>query len=322
MTNEPEGPEYRYRVAIDQCDVKDCGALALYRDKRYEWLSWYELRQGEPNTIQSQILGMMYLDLVYRTLVVPRHKADVGLTVAAQSNVLAHFLDQGYVATQILAIRRLLDARGDVFSLRRLLDDITKHRLLITREIYVCNDGLPYDPEAWQSLPGGIDSKLWGIDAPRFTNYRSSRTRQEMFDRLSGVSPTSRGRFDRIRENVFHELKNWLADSAADKLILLSHKFFAHAATPDSRGALQYSGISLADIDNVHRALTRVERAITDILLFIGVHRDVVPMPPLGFLKGLDSPYTTSDVIQKMEDEWGQLVAERNQWSEGIVDDL
>jgi hypothetical protein len=73
--------------------------------------------------------------LVYRTLVVPRHKVDEEPAVEAKSNVLAHFLDQGYVATQILAIRRLLDTRNDVFSLRRLLDDIGKHRLLITQEI-------------------------------------------------------------------------------------------------------------------------------------------------------------------------------------------
>ena len=51
-----------------------------------------------------------------------------------------------------------------------------------------------------------------------------------------------------------------------------------------------YSGIALADVDEVHRALVRVERAITDLLLFIGVYRDVVPMPPLGLLKGLEQP--------------------------------
>jgi hypothetical protein len=80
--------------------------------------------------------------------------------------------------------------------------------------------------------------------------------------------------------------------------------------------------ISLADVDNVQRALVRVERAITDLLLFTGISREVVPIPPLGLLKGLDAPYTTGDLIQKIEERWDQLVAERNQWSKGIVDDL
>ena len=122
MTDEPESPEYRYKTAIDQCDVVDRGALALYRVKRYEWLSWYELRKGDPNTIQQQLFSMMFLDLAYRTLAVARHKTDEESVVSAQSGLLAHFLDQGYVATQVLAIRRLLDGRKDVFSLRRLLD--------------------------------------------------------------------------------------------------------------------------------------------------------------------------------------------------------
>jgi hypothetical protein len=323
MTNEPESPEYRYKTTIEQCDVEDREALAVYRDKRYEWLSWYELRQGEPNTVQAQIFNMVYLDLVYRTLVVPRYKADENLKIAAKSDVLAHFLDQAYVASQILAIRRLLDTRNDVFSLRRLLDDVTKHRLLITREIYVCNDGLPYDSEAWQSLPDqGVEAKIFGMDAPQFGKYTSSRVRHETFDRLSAVSPTARKRFDRIKVSVFRELKNWLTNDAADKLILLSHKFFAHASSTDSRGSLQYSGISLADVDNVQRALVRVERAITDLVLFVGISRDVVPMPPLGLLKGLDAPYTTGDLISTMEARWDELVAERNQWSKGIADDL
>ena len=94
-------------------------------------------------------------------------------------------------------------------------------------------------------------------------------------------------------------MNNWLANSAAEKLILLSHKFFAHAATQDSRGSLAYSGIALLDVDEVHRALVRVERAITDLLLFIGVHRDVVPMPPLGLLKGLEQPYASADSSRK-----------------------
>jgi len=322
MTNEPESPEYRYKATIDQCDVVDHQALALYRDKRYEWLSWYELRKGDPNTIQQQFFSMMFLDLAYRTLAVARQKTDEGSAVSAQSGLLAHFLDQGYVATQVLAIRRLLDRSKDVFSLRRLLDDIGKHRPLITREIYVCNDGLPYDSEAWQSLPLGVEGKIWGIEAPEFGKYLSSRVRHETFDHLSGVSATARQRGDLIREVVFQKLNKWLTNSSAEKLIRLSNKFFAHAATQDSRGSLAYSGIALADVDEVQRALVRVERAITDLLLFIGVHRDVVPMPPLGLLKGLEHPYASAASITKMDQLWDQLVAERNQWAKGITEAL
>jgi hypothetical protein len=321
MINEPESHEYRYKTSIDQCDIVDREALAMYRDKRYEWLSWYELRKSDPNTIQQQIFSMLFLDLAYRTLVLARHETDEGSVFAAQNGLLAHFLDQGYVATQILAIRKMLDRRPDVFSLRRLLEDIANHRLLITREIYVCHDGLPFDSAAWQSLPQGIEGTLWGIQARGFSNYLASRARHEVFDRLAGVSPTDRKRCDRIRASVFQELRR-LANDASKKLILLGNKFFAHAATPDSRGSLEYSGITLADIDEVQRALVRVERAITDLLLFLGVYRDVVPIPPLGLLKGLHHPYASAESIAKMDQHWDQLVAARNQWPKGIAEAL
>jgi hypothetical protein len=105
MSNEPESPEYRNKTPADQCDVLDRKRLDRYRVKRYEWLSWYELRKGDPNTIQQQLFSMMFLDLAYRILASARQSTDQGSAFPAQSGLLAHFLDQGYVATQVLATR-------------------------------------------------------------------------------------------------------------------------------------------------------------------------------------------------------------------------
>ena len=265
---------------------------------------------------------MMFLDLAYRILASARQSTDQGSAFAAQSGLLAHFLDQGYVATQVLAIRRLLDGRKDVFSLRRLLDDLTDHRELITRENYVCHDGLPFDSEAWQSQVQGMEVQIWGIQAPGLHNFLASRVRHEMFDRLSGVSPTARQRGDLIKEEVFDKLKKLLLNSTAEKIVVLSHKFFAHAATTDSRGSLAFSGIKLSDVDEVQRAFVRVERAITDILLFVAIARQVVPMPPLGLFKGLEHPYGSTEAIKNMDTVWDHLVEERNQWAKGIEQDI
>jgi hypothetical protein len=322
MANEPESPEYRYKTPVDQCDVLDRKRLEQYRMKRYEWLSWYELRKGDPNTIQQQLFSMMFLDLAYRILASPRQSTDQGSAFAAQSGLLAHFLDQGYVATQVLAIRRLLDGRKDVVSLRRLLDDLTDHRELITRENYVCHDGLPFDSEAWQSQTQGMELQIWGIQAPGLHKFLGSRVRHEMFDRLSGVAPTVRQRADLIKKEVFDKLKKLLLNSTAEKIVVLSHKFFAHAATADSRGSLAFSGIRLSDVDEVQRAFIRVERAITDLVLFIAIGRHVLPMRPLGMFKGLEHPYASSDSVKNMDKIWEQLEEERNQWAKGIEQDI
>jgi hypothetical protein len=322
MTSEPESPEYRYTTPVEQCDVVDRKALERYRKKRYEWLSWYELRKGEPNTIQQQLLSMMFLDFAYRTLASARQSTNQGSTFAARSGLLAHFLDQGYVATQVLAIRRLLDPRKDVFSLQRLLNDMADHRELITRENYVCHDGLPFDSAAWQSQVQGVLEQIWGDQAPSLQKFLASRVRHEMFDRLSGASPTTRQRGDLIKEEVFNKLKKSLLNSAAENIVTLSHKFFAHAATTGSRGSLTFSGIKLSDVDEVQRAFTRVERAITDMLLFVAIAQQVVPMPPLRLFKGLEHPYASSDAVTEMDSLWDKLSAERNQWDNGIAEEF
>ena len=314
------GPLPQQMAEVDDCDVTDRDSLVQYRARRKEWLGWYELRKDEPNTIQQQIFSMIFLDLTYRILAEPRQ--DENRNVSAKSGLLAHLLDQGYVATQVLAIRRLLDRDSDVISVRRLLDDICKHKHLLTREIYVCYDGTPYDPNAWQSLPQTPMMQMWGIEAPGLGNYLRARFRHEKFDYLSGVSPSERKRSDLVQERVFDKLRQSLESTPAKGLIKLSNKFFAHAADVDSRGSLEYSGIQLADIAEIHRAIIRVERAITDELLYIGVARNVVPMPPLGLLKGLDDPYVTAESIPKMYERWDKLAAERDRWSQGTGDEL
>jgi hypothetical protein len=98
----------------------------------------------------------------------------------------------------------------------------------------------------------------------------------------------------------------------------LGNKFFAHAATADSRGSLALSGIKLADVDEVQRGFVRVERAITDSILFIAIARQVAPMRPLGMFKGLEQPYASAASVKNMDTVWDQLDEKRNSWAKGI----
>jgi hypothetical protein len=307
---------------IEKCDVSKPQELAKYRKKRGEWLGWYEFRKDEPNNIEGQIIRMTFLDMGYRMLTKPRSDTPQDVNIAARNGLLAHALDIGYAATQVLAIRRLLDRRKDVASLQRLLSDLKKNRNLITRENYVAHDGKPYDPDGWQSLPPSPEIQIWGSQAPGLYGYVISKIRQEMFDKLSRVPEASRSRADLISEEIFDRLESWLRSVEAEKLIALSHKFFAHAADSNSLGTLAESGVLLSDIEKAQKAIVRVERAITDDILYIGVTREVVAMQPLGFLHGLDATYVTTEMIAKMDAHWDELKAERNSWSKGYENDL
>lgn len=311
-----------YACGPSECDVKNQSGLIAYRAKRELWLNWHGLQKDVPNNIQQQIFSMLFMDLAYRAITQPRHAGQEDAKLAMQNGLLAHLLDQGYVASQVFAIRRLMDKRPDVISLRRLLNDIQSSRNLITREIYVSYNGAPYDPDSWQQLPHHIEHTIFGIHAPGLNQYLASKHRHATFDLLAGVDVSNRDRGDLIREEIFHTLNGWLDNSPAAHFITLSHKFFAHAADMQSLGTLQYAGIKLDDVAAAQRAIVRVERAIATEILFLGDAGDVVPMPPLGLFQRLQFPYCQDYSIAEMDKMWDTLTKERNQWRYGIAKEL
>jgi hypothetical protein len=315
-------PHNKPLTPVEKCEVSNLTSLARYRKKRAQWLGWYQFRKEDPNSIEGQIIGMTFLDMSYRILAKPRRNTEGAGDIAARNGLLAHVLDQGYAATQVLAIRRLLDKGSSVISVQRLLSDIQKSRDLITRENYVAYDGKPYDPDGWASLPPSAEAQIWGVEAPGFHPWLMSGVRHNLFDKLSGVSRTNRSRSDKIAKTVFEKLQARLRSVEAEKLITFSHKFFAHAADMSTRGTLTYSGVLLSDLEAAQKAIVRVERAITDDLLMIGVAREVVAMEPLGFLKSLDAPYVGKETLAKMDAHWKELKDERNSWSKGYEGDL
>lgn len=308
--------------AAEQCDVSHPALLEEFRKQRMKWISWYSFQKDDPNNIEGQIIGMIFLDLNYRILVSGRGDFSKGPDIAARNGVLAHILDQGYVAIQVLAIRRLLDKRADVLSLRRLFDDIRSNTGLITRENFVVYAGSPYDPDSWQQLPHDPMSRILGSNAPNLIRFARSSDRHDIFDKLSGADQSNRNRKDTIRPAVFDKLLNWLDGEEANNLVKLSHKFFAHAADLDSREGFEYTGIFLKDIETVQRAIVSVERAITNDILCMGVLRDVVPIEPLGFLKGLDRAYVLTETIPEMNARWEELRTDRDSWSDAYKAEL
>lgn len=149
-----------------------------------------------------------------------------------------------------------------------------------------------------------------------------SKKRHELFDKLSGTAPHSRKRTDLIDREIWERSKCRLRSVEIGKIVVLSHKFFAHAADSNSLGILSYDGILLSDIEKAQREIVRVERFITDDILLMGVARDVVAMEPLGFLSMLDGPYVAPETIAKMRAHWDELTTERNSWANGYRDDL
>jgi hypothetical protein len=316
--------EQRFSVPISQCDVHDRRKLAVYRKQWLKWMGWYEHTPHEPHSIESQIQRMIFNDLTYRAIVSVRGAVPNKTAIAARAPTLAYLVDQGYVLSQVLAIQKLLDNRNDVISISRLLKDVEKNYLVITREIYVSGDGTPYDYNSWAAAVPKPDPavQIWGLESPGLARYALSRQLHQAFDVLSGRPADQRGRDDTIRESVFRVLHSWLSGDRAQELKEIRNKFLAHAADSLSRGKLQFNGVKLSVIDELQRAIIRVERSLMDYILSIRVERDVVPVQPLGIFAGLDLPYAPPGAGDSMDKCWRDLKTDRNSWKHGILQDL
>jgi hypothetical protein len=227
-----------YQYAIGQCDVppERHGALNAFRAKRQQWLEW--LDTDEHHAIWTSVSALVWNDVSFRPLVhlaVENPQSSLGNTLVAEK------LINGHVATQILAIRRLVDNRRDVISLRRLMKDVRRNFDLFTRENYICFDGLPYDYEAvmrkdMEAHAG--QGPFWGATKGPDAWGTSNRV-HEHFDKLSGVNASNRRREDRLPVALVDIVEGWLDNSGADDLADWSHAFLAHAGSVESREGLK-----------------------------------------------------------------------------------
>lgn len=80
--------------------------------------------------------------------------------------------------------------------------------------------------------------------------------------------------------------------------------------------------MKFSQIDELQRAIIRVERALTDCILSIRIGREVCPLRPLGIFSDLDLPYAPPKAPDLMHRRWEELEDERNNWKLGILEDL
>jgi hypothetical protein len=334
MTEDTAGsPEGQYEYGIGRCDVQDKERLRQYRRKRTEWL---HLLNGDPlHSIWKQISTMLWNDAVFRVVNESRGLAsERGCRSAARNGMLASLLDQGYVATQALAIRRLMEKAASspdrqVVSLRRLLDDIKAHRDLLTREVYVGYDGLPYDPEPgrerfYEQMREQMErgrSTYTRLPTSGPKAWSSAERAHEGFDGLSGVAPPDRARGDVVCTATFQRLESELKSSGWRSFVQLSNKFIAHSADLFSReSSTANGGLTLKQITQCHRALYQVANYIDSTLLWHSTNAGF-PTPQFNQFDQLDAPWVMTEDIRHLALFWDEHVATIDAWTSGSITD-
>jgi hypothetical protein len=310
------------KFSLSECDVppERRPALEAYRAKRRTWLDWID--KDEDHAIWTTLSAMIWNDVSFRTL------ADLGSNNPNSplgNSLVAEKLINGHVATQVLAIRRLLDRARNTISLRRLIADIRSNYTLFTRENYVCHDGLPYDYEAVmrsELAQRANTGPFWGATSGPQA-WGTSQMAHQQFDRLSGIDPGNRTREDRLPRALLDRIEGWLNTSDADELAEWSHVYLAHAGSAENRKALAEAIITNDRITAVTRVLARVTEAISAYLLFAGGRSNAL-MPTAQFdqFEHLDRPVLQQDRQDSLRDLWDRLSEERDQFLEGVREDL
>jgi hypothetical protein len=249
---------------------------------------------------------------------------------ALNNPLLMEALLDGHVATQVLAIRRLMDDSGSgVISLRRLLKDVKANKNLFTRENYVCFDGLPYDYRAVRDArlrkfaEEGVKVKFfWGSIEGAEADGTSELAHMQ-FDKLAGVDAEKRSQEDRLPARLFDIIEGWLAASGADDLAKWSSTYLAHAGGPERREQIKSLTVTANKIENAIRVLSRAAEAMSAWLLNAG-GRSAALMRVAQFnpFEKLDKPVMPVGGEEAANSHWRSLSAGWNRCLDGVENDL
>jgi hypothetical protein len=235
----------------------------------------------------------------------------------------------GHVATQVLAIRRLMDKRdSDIISLRKLVKDLRRYFALFTRENYVCFDGLPYDYEVVRHARFMENAGNWGkggiwvpTSGPQGDGISEMAHRQ--FDKLARIDPAKRSREDRLPASLLTTIEKWLDDSGADDLAKWSHAYLVHAGGPEARKRIANLMVTANKITDAVKALARVTEAISAWLLCAGGRSNaLMPVAQFNPFEKLDKPIMEAGGEAAAYKLWHQLSDERNRYLDGVDAEL
>jgi FAD/FMN-containing dehydrogenase len=269
---------------------------------------------------------MVWSDVSFRTI---SHIAMNDPNSALRNTLVAEQIINGYVANQVLAIRRLLDSGRGVISLRRLLIDIRSNFHLFTRENCVCYDGLPYDYEAIREKdyasragPPGKPVVFW-VATKGPDGWGGSQAAHRHFDKMAGVLPQKRTREDRLHPSLLDAVESWLEHTDANALADWSHAYLAHAGNFASRQRIKDAEVTNIKITEAIKCIARATEALSaDILYHAGRTNALMPTPQFDQFEGLDQPLMKPEADDEARELWRSLTQERDASLGGVTSDL
>ena len=308
--------EYKYPLEV--CDVPDerRSNLRAYRDFRQECLK--RLAGNSETSLINQILKLTWHTLVFRTL-------NEGLRIGSRRRVNGAMWDlitEGYANIAMVGVRKLIDHDHRNNSLLRVIRYLKENASLLTREHFVCFDGLPYDFEKVQKTyyanlsQGDLSTPRWlANEGPE--SWSTSMIMHEQFDKFVSAYSRERNRLDVVDHDIFDELEQQLKHPAILRVRDKVNREIVH--TPNiyhERKPKQIPKVTFNDIDEALKNLSQVGSKI-GVILCDGSFSSIVATPQFNVLEGLDVPWASTENMWKLGEYWSSLSNEIEKWSEG-----
>ena len=305
-------PEYEYPV--EQCDVPDVRRAALvdYRVFRRKCLEY--MRGNTDTSVMNQVHDLAWHTAVFRTL----NEARRIEPQRAVNGAMWELLTAGYASLMTLGIRKLVDKNPKTDSLWNVIALVERRPELLTREKFICYDGLPYDSSAAYTehvasldLSQGVHVGWISTKGPKA--WATSETMHKAFDRLSGY-PTKRKRTDTIQSSVLLAAKECLAHHAIEKVCTMVDRLVAHA----ERVSEKSEAVPVAtynDIDEALRQIVRIANFLSSSFFYDAAFGSVVPTPQYNVLEALDEPWIGPKNLSALHTHWSEICAVMDAWA-------
>jgi len=312
-------PEYEY--SVEQCDVPEVRwpALTEYRTFRRKCLEY--MRGAADTSVMNQVHDLAWHTAVFRTLNEARR-------IEADRSVNSTFWElttAGYASLMALGIRKLVDKDPRTDSVWNVIALVERRPELLTREKFICYDGLPYDYEAVQrryidSLDMSTGVHVGWIPTKGPDAWGMSEMMHKAFDRLSG-NPKKRKRTDNIQTSILVALRKRLSHPAIEKVCAMADRRVAHAEriSKDS-GAVPIATYN--DIDAALQQVVYVANFLSSSFFYDAAFGSVVPTPQFDVLEALDQPWVTTDNLPVLHQYWHSLCASMDEWANSAYEEF
>jgi hypothetical protein len=302
-----------YEYTIEQCDVPDVRrrSLAEYRSFRSKCL---EYMRGDANTsVSNQLHSLTWHTAVFRTLNEAR-RLEPNRPV---NGAMWDLITAGYANLMTLGIRRMVDKDPRTDSLWNVIAQVERRPELLTREKFICYDGLPYDYEVgFKDYLSSLSPKSGGGAHWLVTKgpeaWGTSEMMHEAFDRLSG-NLNKRKRTDQIQPSIIASIKSLLSSESIQSVCTMADRVVAHAERLDDNSG-EAPRVTYKDIDNALGQLIQVTNYLSGSFFYDTAIGSAVPTPQYNVLEPLDSPWTSPEMLPKLHQYWNEVCESLDKW--------